>query len=181
MAPASLAQQFIQLPASLWPLASVAHVQGLAAACSPHVGGSDLGKEEDVPVLTICVDTTASVVASPRHLADMIDDHMSKRRIWSSPSEYADDSESDEEDHYLQCNFKLHPRIGAIPCSLRAKSWQLADMTVSLPSDACLMIGSLNRGMHVRNVTFQGMQRVDSHFHTLQQSPSLIHERKFPL
>jgi hypothetical protein len=191
-APASLAEQLIQLPPHLWPLVAGAHVPGLAAA-TPIPNTSEVlhsapappskmpmkvpaplwpvqglsaaahsplaeGSGEDMPVLTLCLDTTASAVNSTRIPACLKNEDLSSASMWPIASIIESDGDVADAINESTCKFTLEARARTMVCRLRAKSRELADITISLPPAACLVIGSASRGMHLRNVTFKGVQ-----------------------
>lgn len=54
--------------------------------------------------------------------------------------------------------FSLEQRAGSIGCCLFANSHTVENSTIELPDNSLLVINTTSAAMHLKNVTFQGVQ-----------------------
>lgn len=158
-------EMFAQLPPALQPLAVLAECPGLPACFSPAPHSAEAALELDLPVMSVCVDTTqqsssgddASGLDAPDGDAEAPDDdaepindmsYVAKAQLWLR--ELQDTKDED------MLTYALRRRAGTTACRLLAKLWSLQSTTITLPQDTRVVFGPGCAAVHLSHITFQG-------------------------
>lgn len=158
--PATLESKVVQLSSSLRPLAVIAEIPGLAADCSlvRQCSGASL----ELPVLSVCVDTTQAqdvlgITTNGDVLATNSSEHatceegLSIGSIWPHAAAISPGN--------LNHLFYMQQRAGTLSCRLFAKSEKpLQHVSIALPDSACLVLSPASGTLHLKNATFQGVK-----------------------
>lgn len=157
----TLQWKLVQLSPSGRSLTAVAHIFGIETVCSAV---SDFtGPSSELPVLSVCVDTTQAqaglgIIVDDAAVANNSSEHAYCEEDVSGATLLPLCAEFNAENLDISL-FSLQPRVGTISWRVVAKSRTLQNLTIALPDSARLVFGPGSGAVHLKIVTLQGAMK----------------------